>query len=102
MRYQVGDRVSLKKSALSLSYVVCRGFYTNMYEGKTGTVIGFAESTGKLAIEFDDIVFIGGQRSSHDNGCHGKGKLHYCWYIPEECVDPANADLKLQPEALLL
>lgn len=84
MKFSVGERVSLNKGALSVSYIACRSFYTNMYEGKTGKVVGYAE-TGKVAVEFDDKVFTDTRRiSSHNNGCHGKGKLHYSWYIPEE------------------
>lgn len=85
---KLNDRVSLKKEALSLSYVVGRRFYTNMYEGKTGKVIGFTDS-GKIAIQFDDIVFTrpDGIRSSHDNGCHGRGRIGYCWYIPSYCLE---------------
>jgi hypothetical protein len=83
--YKVGDRVKLKKLALSISYIAGRHFYTNMYEGKTGTVIGYTQETGKLAIEFDDIVFTSTERkSSHNNGCHGRGKIDYCWYLPAE------------------
>lgn len=96
--YKIGDRVSLDKCALSLSFIVGRRTYTDMYEGKTGTVIGFTADGTKLAIQFDTIVFTNykDQRSSHDNGCHGKGKLHYCWYIPPIGVN------KLDDELLLL
>jgi len=80
----MGDRVSLRQSALSLSYIAGRRTYTNMYAGKTGTIIGVTADRSKLAIEFDDVVFTNHKEhwSSHDNGCHGKGKIHYCWYIP--------------------
>jgi hypothetical protein len=91
MLYKAGDRVRLNSLALSLSYIVSRNSYTNMYEGKLGTVLGYA-ATGKVAIEFDDIVFTKYTQmlSSHDNGCHGKGKLHYCWYLPESCLSPVE------------
>jgi len=82
--YKVGDRVRLTKLALSVSYIAGRHFYTNMYEGKTGTILGYTETHGKVGVQFDDIVFTGERKSSHDNGCHGKGKLHYCWYIPSD------------------
>lgn len=92
MNFKIGDRVSLRKEALSLSYIAARSWYTDMSEGKTGRVIGFTQAnTGKpmkLAIEFDTRVFTSKEkRSKHDNGCHNRGKLHYCWYIPPECVD---------------
>lgn len=84
-----GSRVSLRREALDLSYIQYRSHYTNMYEGKTGTVIGRTADSSKLAIQFDDIVFNKHRErlSSHDTGCHGKGKPHYCWYIPYEMVD---------------
>jgi len=85
----VGDRVALNKAALSVSYIVARQSYTNMFVGKTGTIIGISSGDfKKYAIEFDTIVFTNGKkRSTHDNGCNGKGKDHYCWYIPIDCVD---------------
>ncbi len=100
MEYAIGDRVSLKKEALSLSYVMSRKSYTNMYEGKKGTVIGYS-STGKVAVQFDDIVFDKAISediqiiSSHDNGCHGKGKIHYCWYVPDVFLSPLNDNFEL-------
>ncbi len=88
--YNVGDRVRLNSRALSASYIAGRRFYTHMYEGKTGTVICVTADGGKLGVEFDDVVFTmpEGQRSSHDNGCHGRGKDHYCWYIFPEGLEP--------------
>lgn len=86
----VGDRVALNKAALSVSYIVARQSYTNMFVGKTGTIIGISSGDSKkYAIEFDTEVFTRWRtkQSSHDNGCNGKGKLHYCWYIPIDCVD---------------
>jgi hypothetical protein len=88
-KYGIGDRVSLDKRALSISYIQARQFYTNMYEGKSGTILGYSE-TGKAAVEFDDIVFTRPENkiSSHDHGCHGKGKRKYSWYIPDEYLNP--------------
>jgi hypothetical protein len=84
----IGDRVSLTKEALSLSYVKGRHWYTDVYEGKTGTIIGYTADCSKLAIQFDEKIFTrpNGQISSHDNGCHGKGKRQYSWYFPICCV----------------
>ena len=98
MIFKIGDRVSLKESALSLSYIIGRSTYTNMYEGKKGKIIGFTQNGDKLAIEFDDIVFTNylEHQSSHDNGCHGKGKLHYCWYIPHNCIELIKQEIKLE------
>ena len=91
-KFNIGDRVSLREEALSLSYIACRSFYTNMYAGKKGKVIGYTSETNKVAVEFDDIVFTrpDGRVSSHDNGCHGKGKKRFCWYITEECLEPVT------------
>jgi hypothetical protein len=87
--FEIGSRVSLKAEALNLSYIAGRRWYTNMYEGKQGKVIGFTANNTKLAIQFDDVVFTrpDGQISSHDNGCHGKGKKGFCWYVPAEYLD---------------
>ena len=101
--FKKGDRVLLLASALRVLYITIRSEYTNMYPGKTGTVIGYSE-TGKVAVQFDDKVFHMHdiKISSHDNGCHGKGDLHYCWYIEEkhlvkgpsvyitDCTEPMN------------
>lgn len=88
MDFKVEDRVVLKKKALSIAYIASRNWYTSMYEGKSGKVIGKTAAGDKIAVEFDTKVFINGaQQSSHDNGCHGKGKLHYCWYIPVDCLE---------------
>lgn len=102
-RYEKGDRVSLKQEALSLSYIAGRLTYTNMYEGKVGTVLGYSQ-TGKVAVEFDDLAFTtpGGIRSSHDNGCHGKGRVGYSWYIPEECLNFISSEPIYSKELLLL
>lgn len=87
-KFKNHDRVKLNNMYKYVSYINRRMRYTSMYEGKTGKVIGYS-GTGKVAVEFDTIVFTEyeTQRSSHDNGCHGKGKLHHCWYIPEEALD---------------
>ena len=95
MKFDIGERVSLMKGALSVSYIACRSFYTNMYEGKKGRVIGYAE-TGKVAVEFDDKVFRDtGRELSHNNGCHGRGKKNYCWYIPEEYLESVSENNEL-------
>jgi len=87
--FNIGDRVSLNEEALFLGYIASRKFYTNMYAGKKGTIIGFTQDLNKIAVEFDDIVFTrpDGKVSSHDNGCHGRGKQRFCWYIPIDYLD---------------
>lgn len=84
----LGNRVELNASALSLSYVKSRQSYTYVYPGKKGTIKGMSE-TGKYAIEFDTYVFdpSAERKSSHNHGCHGKGKLHFCWYFPASAFD---------------
>jgi hypothetical protein len=84
----IGDRVRLKESALSISYIKARLFYMDLYEGKVGTVIGTTDAKDKFAIEFDEECFTKYEErlSKFDNGCFGKGKLHHCMYIPVECV----------------
>lgn len=98
-QFNIGDRVALLGTALSVPYIAKRANYTNMFVGKQGTVIAISVGANKkLGIEFDEKVFINHQvkQSSHDNGCNGKGKLHYCWYIPVDCVEkvpnPGNVE----------
>jgi len=102
--FEIGSRVSLTAEALNLSYIKGRSFYTNMYQGKKGMIIGYTADLTKLAIQFDDVVFTkpNGQDSSHNNGCHGKGKKDYCWYIPPNLVDLIEEEGTTDPDLLLL
>lgn len=86
--FKVGDRVQLNYRASLLMYVRNRKSYTNIYDGKKGTIIRIA-GTGKYGIEFDEPIFINHhiRVSSHDNGCHGTGKIHYCWYFPVHTIN---------------
>ena len=86
---QIHSRVKLLKASLEIPYIKKRKSYTNMYAGKTGTVLGFTVIGDKVAIQFDDIVFTDSSTrvSSHNNGCHGRGELDYCWYTPIDCVE---------------
>jgi hypothetical protein len=92
--FKIGDRVSLLKEARSLSYVSGRHFYTDVHEGKMGTIIGFTGGhtyspiSNKVAIQFDTPIFTRpeGRISSHDTGCHGKGKNRFSWYFPANCI----------------
>jgi hypothetical protein len=88
MKYVKGERVALLGSALSLDYLAKRNFYIIMYAGMSGTVLGYNAKGDKLAIQFDDMIFPNHlvKLSSFDNGCHGRGKMHHCTYIPEEMV----------------
>jgi hypothetical protein len=99
----VGDRVMLLGNWSDIGYIWKRRHYTNMYIGKVGTVIRIA-STGKIGVEFDDEVFTKWrtQLSTHDNGCHGNGKLHYCWYIPTKCLTIISKPKQIENEELLL
>jgi len=92
--FRIGDRVSLKEEARSLSYVAGRHWYTDVHEGKTGTIIGFTGGhtyspiSNKVAIQFDKPIFTrpDGKASSHDTGCHGKGRTRFSWYFPADCI----------------
>ena len=62
MKFSIGERVSLNKGALSVSYIACRSFYTNMYEGKTGKVIDSIMLDGAIEsspIAVDNNLIIG-------------------------------------------
>lgn len=108
-KFKNRDKVKLNSKFEYISYISRRMRYTSMYEGKTGTVIGYS-GTGKVAVEFDTMVFTEykTRQSSHDNGCHNKGKLHYCWYIPEtaldlienDCVNESNDNMEITDEII--
>lgn len=96
MKYNIGDKVALNVLTLSIGYISCRADYTNVFVGKRGKVIGYA-ATGKVAVEFNEPVFINQnvRISSHNNGCHGKGKINHCWYFPEEALDKLKTNKKV-------
>ena len=104
MKYNIRDRVELKELALKLSYVLGRTWYTDVKVGKKGTIIGKTADGTKLAIEFDEPIFTKHteKRSSHDSGCHGRGKLHYCWYFPESTIKLIDNDCIVSDNDLLL
>lgn len=85
MTPQIGDRVELTEYAMTLDYVKRRWSYTDVCVRKKGTII-CNTTTGKYGIQFDTPVFlinlIPGGTSSHNNGCHGRGRINYCWYFP--------------------
>lgn len=87
--FRIGDRIVINNKIESVGYIQLRKWYSNCFSGMTGKIIGFTADGSKAAVEFDQIVFFDHKtkRSSHDNGCHGRGKLHYCWYIPIKCID---------------
>lgn len=96
--FNPGDRVVLLPSYINVSYIKCREHYTNMYAGKTGTVLCETSMKDKVCVEFDDIVFTHHRekQSSHDHGCYGRGKLHYCWFIPKEHVELLSKKISLE------
>jgi hypothetical protein len=96
MKYKIGDKVALNELTLSIGYITCRSDYTNVFVGKKGRVIGYA-ATGKVAVEFDYPIFIhqNVRISSHNNGCHGKGKINHCWYFPESALDIVKKNKKI-------
>lgn len=78
-----GSRVSLKKEALELPYMQeC----INLYEHMSGIIVGMTVAGDKYAVEFDDRIFSNSQYSYFNSGCHGKGALSHCAYIPVDMV----------------
>lgn len=83
-KFKKGDVVWTCNRVDTLTYIrtrIERG-YVHMSDGMIGQVLGYS-STGKVAVQFVHKVFDNPGQSSHDNGCHGKGRIGYCWYIPE-------------------
>jgi hypothetical protein len=54
--------------------------------GDSVTIIGETKAGDKYAVEFNHDVFID---SEHDfnSGCHGKGTINRCLYIPKYMVE---------------
>lgn len=94
MLLEVGTRVVVNERYKKVGYLAARSSYTNLYEGKVGTIIKHTQAKDKYGIEFDEEVFTDYKRrvSSQDNGCHHTGKLHYCMYLPLECVYPTSME----------
>lgn len=59
-----------------------------LQKGYKGKIVGIA-STGKVAVEFDEKVWIDPEFGS-TNDCHGKGKVNHCMYIPPHCLIKAS------------
>jgi hypothetical protein len=89
MRLQVGMSVCTLSGVGRISYISRRSDYLTVKAGMTGRVLGFTVAGDKAAVEFDDEIFTNYliQRSSLDHGCHGKGKLHHCIYIPTSYLE---------------
>jgi hypothetical protein len=92
MLLELGTRVVVNDKYKNVGYLAARSSYTDLYEGKVGTVIKYTQANDKYGIEFDEPVFTDyhSKRSSQDNGCHGKGKDHHCMYLPLTCVYPTS------------
>ena len=84
-KFKVGDRVVTKNTILFSSYVnkAVKQKHVKMSEGATGTVICIA-ATGKLGIQFDNKIWK--TPHVHNNACHGRGIIDYCWYIHEHHI----------------
>jgi hypothetical protein len=92
MLLEIGTRVVANERVKTIGYLAARSSYTNLYEGKVGTIIKYTSAQDKYGVQFDEEVFTDyrRRRSSHDNGCHGAGKDHHCIYLPLECVHPTS------------
>lgn len=83
----VGDTVIIDSRADSLPWISKRighGYLRMLHEG---IIIGFTAAQDKAAVQFPEMIFSkkhDGYRSSFDNGCHNKGPIGYCLYIPVE------------------
>ena len=83
--YRKGARVFLKEEALRLPYM---SDCNNLSKGMKGTIVGMTSSEDKYAIEFDEPIFTGMYKNTsyYNSGCHGKGKMDHCAYIPIDMV----------------
>lgn len=94
----IGDRVNIDSRADNLPWIRVRVGHGYLHMLHQGTVIGFTAAKDKAAIQFDEPVFTlrkdNGQRSSFDTGCHGKGPIGYCLYIPVDFLHKASHKFK--------
>lgn len=94
-KFSKGDRVMVFDIPAWLQVRVERGYCT-IKTGMIGNVIGYA-STGKVCVEFDQDIFKLNpqtfERSSFDNGCHGKGSIGKCAYFYEGDLSQVVAEI---------
>lgn len=96
-QFKKGEVVFTTNKVDTISYIRSRRSYCKLTDDMQGTVLGYA-NTGKVAVQMDVQVWdytnadfpFGRKRSMHDNGCHGKGKVGYCVYLPEEYLTSEN------------
>lgn len=93
MDLNIGDKVIMDTRVDSLPWLTKRIAHGYLHLTHQGTIIGFTAAKDKAAIECPERIWDykkDGQRSSFDNGCHGKGKLGHCIYIPVEYLHPTH------------
>lgn len=85
-RYPIGSVVIVKALPSWVAIRIDRG-YCKLKTGMHGRVIGYTAAKDKLALEFNEMVWLpqflqnGIKRSSFDNGCHSKGETGHCLYL---------------------
>jgi hypothetical protein len=65
--------------------------YLNLKEGMTGTVVCQTWAGDKYGVQFDTPIWDDSiHESKMNNGCHGRGELHYSIYLYKEFFEEAN------------
>lgn len=78
--------------------------YCLVEEGMEGTVISQTASGTKLGIQFDNPIWKlkpDGTKSNFDNACSGRGKQHFCAYIPSEFLERPSGKPIIDSKAVM-
>ena len=83
----IGDVVKLTTSPTNISYLKNRLWYLDLSLGMVGKIVS-DNGIDKVGVEFEKLIWwkYKEKQSKFDNGCHNKGKLHHCVYLPYETV----------------
>lgn len=89
----IGRRIYTKNEVQNIPYISKRSEYLRVVNGMEGTIVRIS-STGKIGIQFDAQIFsfTDDKQSALDCGCHGKGKVHHCIYLPIDYVELNSCD----------
>lgn len=87
MRYEDNKRGRLKRSALRCYYLkgmISRG-EIEINAGDNVVIVGETKAGDKYAVQFMRDIFTDDEHE-FNSGCHGKGMLNRCLYVPKHMV----------------
>lgn len=89
MKFKLGDIVYVSDSAVALEAIAERSGLFTIRPGLRGKIVALPCNVHAYGVEFDCRIF---KRSSNaafedaDTGCHGKGKMGHCAYLPHRVL----------------